>query len=208
MTRLLNTFSKFHFSTLELEGNAKEKNETNRQGEKREGKNGDDEFAFAIPDWGTTTSIKEVRGIISGLNVIYNTRYVNLGVLAVDSVSIPSANHLESLNEPIVRWIKTLIRRHTIDHGIRHRLPSRYRPRFERTRRYLWTCTSLSKRLKNSFRAYRLEERYFNRDGILEIHSLDVISYIRGYFFTYICVEFWKEYIISSTMRIDLSWHF
>lgn len=32
-------------------------------------------------------------------------------------------------------------------------------------------------------------------DGILEIHSLDVISYIRGYFFTYICVEFWKEYI-------------
>lgn len=130
MTRLLNTFSKFHFSTLELEGNAKEKNETNRQGEKREGKNGDDEFAFAIPDWGTTTSIKEVRGIISGLNVIYNTRYVNLGVLAVDSVSIPSANHLESLNEPIVRWIKTLIRRHTIEsHGIRHRLPSRYRPR-------------------------------------------------------------------------------
>lgn len=129
MTRLLNTFSKFHFSTLELEGNAKEKNETNRQGEKREGKNGDDEFAFAIPDWGTTTSIKEVRGIISGLNVIYNTRYVNLGVLAVDSVFIPSLSHLESLNEPIVRWIKTLIRRHTIDHGIRHRLPSRYRPR-------------------------------------------------------------------------------
>lgn len=104
MTRLLNTFSKFHFSTLELEGNAKEKNETNRQGEKREGKNGDDdEFAFAIPDWGTTTSIKEVRGIISGLNVIYNTRYVNLGVLAVDSVFIPSLSHLESLNEPIVR---------------------------------------------------------------------------------------------------------
>lgn len=34
-------------------------------------------------------------------------------------------------------------------------------------------------------------------DGILEIHSLDVISYIR-YFFTYIaciCVKFWKEYI-------------